>query len=149
MESFLSINIIWWQWVIVAIIFLVIEMFTITMNALAVAIAALSVGVLIYFKELAFNYQLAIFFIIFIIALTLKALLPKSIKEIKEPSVEAGLIGVASKDIKPLLVGKVELKAPVNGIKTWNAVSSFDIKKGKKVRVIKIKGELLEVEPIL
>ena len=149
MESFLSINIIWWQWVIVAIIFLVIEMFTITMNALSVAIAALSIGVLIYFKEIPFIYQLAIFFIILITALTIKALLPKSIKEIKEPSVEAGLIGVASKDIKPLLVGKVELKSPVNGIKTWNAVSSFDIKKGKKVRVVKIKGELLEVEPIL
>jgi len=149
MESFLSINIIWWQWVIVAIIFLIIEIFTVTMNALAVAIAALSVGILIYFKEIPFYYQLAIFFIIYIIALTLKALLPKSIKEIKEPSVEAGLIGVVSKEIKPLLVGKVEFKTPVNGIKTWNAVSTFDIKKGKKVRVIKIKGELLEVEPIL
>ena len=59
-----------------------------------------------------------------------------------------GEIGVVIEPIRELEEGKVEFKRPIIGSKIWLATSKRPIKRGKKVKLVKIIGHIAEVVPI-
>jgi len=134
------------QWVIIAVVCGSIEIFTMGLWFLWLALAALLVAVGVRLDWLAtLQWQLLIFafftliFIIFTRPLAIKFFKTKD--TISNVKALVGQHGISTTDIEPLQYGQVK----VNG-EIWTAISNHEIKSGTKIEVIDIDGVKLIVQ---
>jgi len=134
------------QWVIIAVVCGSIEIFTMGLWFLWLALAALLVAVGVRLDWLTtLQWQLLIFafftliFIIFTRPLALKFFKTKD--TISNVKALVGQHGISTTDIKPLQYGQVK----VNG-EIWTAISNDEIETGSRIEVIDIDGVKLIVQ---
>lgn len=136
------------SWVILGVILTVIEIVTPTFFIFWFALGAFSASVLAYF-DFSLLIQVIIFVVVSGVLVVLtrplsKRLVGSSEKEISVDEI-IGKTGVVIRDIKPGSFGIVKV-----GSEEWRAVSNFErvIRKDSKVRVLKLEGTTLIVEPL-
>ena len=134
------------QWVIIAVVCGSIEIFTMGLWFLWLALAALLVAVGVRLDWLTtLQWQLLIFafftliFIIFTRPLALKFFKTKD--TVSNVKALVGQHGISTTDIKPLQYGQVK----VNG-EIWTAISNDEIETGSRIEVIDIDGVKLIVQ---
>jgi inner membrane protein len=140
----------WWYWLVLGLLLVVAEMASAGgFYIIFFGIGAIVVGLLASFDVAGPLWmQLLLFSAISVGSLLIfrRRLLKWLQKEPQSPQVDAlvGEIGVASEDLAPGTVGRVELRGtPWSGRNTTNAV----LARGARIRVVRVDGLTVEVEP--
>jgi len=141
----------WWLWVVFGIILVILELLTGDFLLLGLGLGTISVGALEKYYNFDFKTDL-ILWMVFSIAYFVfwKKFINGKVEgaKVSRHNAAIGEVGVITKDIIGLKPGKIEFELPVMGAKVWLAVSNKDIPKGKKAKIVDIKGQYLEVEPV-
>lgn len=130
-------------WLLVIIILSIIEASTANLVCIWYIISAILTLILSFFIE-EFFIQFGIFVLVGTILLLLTRKFLKNKLVLKEKTNLDRIIGargVVTEDIEDLVIGEVL----VDG-KKWSAIASVPIKKGEKVKIIRIEGVKLVVE---
>ena len=134
-----------YMWLLVIVILSILEASTASLVCVwYIASAMLTLIISIFVKN--FYIQFAIFALVGTILLFLtKKFIPKKDTNHEKTNLDRiiGTRGVVTEDIEDLVIGEVL----VDG-KKWSAISSKPIKKGAKVKIIKIDGVKLVVEEV-
>ncbi len=133
-------------WLILFVIFIIIEILTINLVTIWFAIAALISGICAIFID-----NVIIECLIFAISSILALLLTKPfVKKMKISKIEPtntdriiGKIGIVSQDIDKFKVGEVKIDG-----KAWSAIALNKISKGSKVEILAIDGVKLKVKEV-
>ena len=151
MLEFLASELLWWHWIIFGLLLLIIEIFTGTFIMLGLGISATIVGVADLILILSLNRELLIWSIISIVTITIlfKYFKNNGKKDRSGQSNYAiGIKGVVEEPIDANGKGKVKFNTPVLGNTIWYATAKEDIPILSQVKIVNIKGQLIEVEKI-
>jgi len=151
MLEFLSTALLWWHWIIFGLLLLIIEIFTGTFIMLGLGIAATIVGISDFILILSLNKELIVWSIssILIIIILFKYFKKNSKKDKSGQSDYAiGTKGIVEEPIDAHGRGKVKFNTPILGNTIWYATAKEDIPLLSEVKVVNIKGQLIEVEKI-
>ncbi len=142
--------ILWWHWIVFGIALLIAEIFTGTFFILGLGVAALIVGLFSFLFIITFNTELLLWIILCLLAISLwfKFIKGRSISQSGQSNYRLDTTGVVTKEIKPNTRGEVLFNFPVLGNTKWVAISKENIKKGEEIKIVRINGELLEVQKI-
>ena len=151
MLEFLTQYITWWHWIVLGILFIILEMATGTFITLGFGIAAITVGLLDLIIGMNFLAQVIVWIILSVIFISL---LFKYFKE--QPTVsntgqsDYGLdtLGTVTKSIEAHGRGEVKFDHPVLGNTVWHAASKQAIALGERVRIEEVNGQLIKVTPL-
>ena len=77
-------------------------------------------------------------------------------KYLKNPNIESSgqsnysldTLGVVTKAIPPNGRGEVKFDTPVLGNTTWFATSKEEIEENSRIKIVQVKGQLIEVAPL-
>ena len=151
MLDFLANIVLWWHWIIFGLILLILEIFTSTFIMLGLGIGAVIVGVADLIFILSLNKELFIWsiFSIIIIIILFKYFKDKSPEDKSGQSDYAiGVKGIVEEPIDANGRGKVKFNTPILGNTIWHATAKEDIPILSRVKIVKVKGQLIEVEKI-
>ncbi len=151
MVEFLTQYITWWHWIILGILFIIIEMGTGTFITLGFGIAAIIVGLLDLIIGMNFLAQTIVWILL---SVSIIAVLFKYFK--KQPTVSSsgqsnqGLdtMGTVTEDIMAHQKGRVRFDHPVLGNTEWHATSEQSITAGERVAIKEVNGQLIKVIPV-
>jgi membrane protein implicated in regulation of membrane protease activity len=151
MVEFLTQHITWWHWIVLGILFIIIEMGTGTFITLGFGIAAVIVGLLVLLFGLNFLTQTILWILL---SVSIIAVLFKYFK--KQPTVSSsgqsdqGLstLGTVTETIEAHGRGRVRFDHPVLGNTIWHATSVQTITSGERVAIEEVNGQLIKVTPI-
>jgi len=149
--EFLTAYITWWHWIVLGILFILLEMATGTFITLGFGIAAVLVGLLDLLFDMNFLMQLIAWIILSVSVITL---LFKYFKA--QPTVSStgqsdhgfDTVGTVQKTIGAQSRGEVRFDTPVLGNSVWKAVAEQKIEKGQKVTIEEVNGQLIKVVPV-
>lgn len=132
------------NWLSLFIVLLVIEFMTVNLVTIWFAIGALFACVTTFITD-SLIIQTCVFFIVSVASLIITRPIVKKYLSSKRVKINydkvIGMIGIVTKDIKPLENGEVK----VDG-KYWTAKSDEEIKEGSKVEILSIEGVKLIVK---
>ncbi|SFZ98791.1 Putative activity regulator of membrane protease YbbK [hydrothermal vent metagenome] len=148
MIEFLTLNIEWWHWIAVGILFIIIELGTGTFFILGFGIAAIIVGIIELLINMSFVMQLLLWIILSIVVI---AILFKYFKD--QPTVsnsgqsDYGLdtLGTVTKAINIQDRGEVKFDRSILGNSLWKATSDETIAIGARVKIEEVNGQLVKV----
>ena len=151
MVEFLTQYITWWHWIVLGILFIIIEMGTGTFITLGFGIAAVIVGLLVLLFGLNFLTQTILWILL---SVSIIAVLFKYFK--RQPTVSSsgqsdqGLstLGTVTETIEAHGRGRVRFDHPVLGNTIWHASSDQTIGPGERVAIKEVNGQLIKVTPI-
>lgn len=151
MIEFLTQYVTWWHWIILGILFILIEMGTGTFITLGFGVAAVIVGLLDLLVEMNFLVQVTLWIVFSVVII---AFLFKYFK--KQPTVsktgqsDQGLdtLGTVTKKIEQHGRGEVRFDEPVLGNAPWHASANQTLEKGDRVRIDAVNGQLIKVMPV-
>ena len=148
MLEFLTNELLWWHWIIFGFILLILEIFTGTFIILGLGLGAIIVGVIDIILILSLNSKLLLWIIFSLIFITI---LFKFLKKTKQDSsgqsnYAIGVKGVVEEPIDAYGRGKVKFNQPILGNTIWHATAKEDIPILSNVRVVDVKGNLIEVK---
>jgi len=146
--EFLTLNIEWWHWIAVGILFIIIELGTGTFFILGFGIAAIIVGIIELLINMSFVMQLLLWIILSIVVI---AILFKYFKD--QPTVsnsgqsDYGLdtLGTVTKAINIQDRGEVKFDRSILGNSLWKATSDETIAIGARVKIEEVNGQLVKV----
>lgn len=134
------------MWLILFVILLVIELFTVNLVSIWFAVGALAAGLVSYFMD-NMMIQIAVFIIVSTISLLLTNKFVEKLRNGKIVPTNLdrviGKIGIVTEEITKLEPGEVK----VDG-KRWSAISTKKIKVGRKVEILSIDGVKLHVKEV-
>lgn len=134
------------MWLILFVILLVIELFTVNLVSIWFAVGALAAGLVSYFID-NMMIQIAVFIIVSAISLLLTNKFVEKLRNGKIVPTNLdrviGKIGIVTEEITKLEPGEVK----VDG-KRWSAISTKKIKVGRKVEILSIDGVKLHVKEV-
>ncbi len=150
MLEFLTNGLFWWHRIIFGLILLIVEIFTTTFIMLGLAIGAIFVGIFDLFLILSLNTKLLVWSIVSVIAIII---LFKYFRNHKSDSsgqsnYAIGIKGVVEEPIDANGRGKVKFNTPILGNTIWHATAKEDIPLLANVKIVNVKGQLIEVEKI-
>ncbi len=150
MLEFLLNELLWWHWIIFGFLLLIIEIFTGTFIMLGLGLGAIIVGGMDIILILSLNSKLLLWIILSLIFIII---LFKFFKKGKSDSsgqsdYAIGIKGVVEEPIEAYGRGKVKFNQPILGNTIWHATAKEDIPILSHVRVVDVKGNLIEVEKI-
>lgn len=132
------------NWLSLFIVLLVVEFMTVNLVTIWFAIGALFACVTTFITD-SLIIQTCVFFIVSVASLIITRPIVKKYLSSKRVKINydkvIGMIGIVTKDIKPLENGEVK----VDG-KYWTAKSDEEIKEGSKVEILSIEGVKLIVK---
>jgi len=148
MLEFLTQYVDWWHWVVIGILFIILEMATGSFITLGFGIAAIVVGLLHLITEINFLIQIVLWIVLSIVIILV---LFKYFKN--QPIVSStgqsnhgfDTVGTVIKSIEAHGRGKVRFDTPVLGNSAWTASSEVNIKEGSRVTIEEVNGQLLKV----
>ena len=136
-------------WLIVALVLLIVELFTASFGVVCFSFGAAAAGIAAYFN-LGTVWQLALFSIVsfvafvFIRPVIVKFLLKKKDEVLTNADAVVGRIGVVTEEINAdKNTGRVKIDGD-----DWKAVSSENIALGEKVEVMSRESIILNVKPL-
>ncbi len=150
MLEFLVNQLLWWHWIIFGFILLIIEIFTGTFIMLGLGLGAIIVGSMDIILILSLNSKLLIWIIIslMIIAILFRIFKKEKSDKSGQSNYAIGIKGVVEEPIDAYGRGKVKFNQPILGNTIWHATAKEDIPILSHVRVVDVKGNLIEVEKI-
>jgi len=150
MLEFLLTNLLWWHWIVFGILLLIMEMFTGTFMMLGLGIAAIVVGIIDVLYPISLNVQLIAWMLLSLVAIAIwfKYLHDKSTERSGQSNYSLETLGTVEKAIPLNQRGKVRFDTPVLGNTLWVAQAKEDLIEGNRVKIIEVKGQLIEVEKI-
>jgi len=151
MLDFLADTLLWWHWIIFGLLLLIFEIFTGTFIMLGLGIGATIVGVADLILILSLNKELFIWSIASIIVITIlfRYFKDKSKKDKSGQSDYAiGIKGIVEEPIDANGRGKVKFNTPILGNTIWYVTSKEDISILTQVKIVDVKGQLIEVEKV-
>lgn len=151
MVEFLTDYITWWHWIVLGILFIILEMATGTFITLGFGIAAIAVGLLDLVIGMNFLAQVIVWIILSIVFISV---LFKYFKG--QPTVSStgqsdhgfDTLGTVTQSIKAHGRGEVKFDHPVLGNTVWHAASDQSIELGNRVTIEEVNGQLIKVVPI-
>jgi len=150
MIEYLSTNLLWWHWVAFGIILLTLEIFSGTFMLLGLGVAAIIVGAIDLFHPISVEMELTIWIVLSIIAIVVcfKYLRDNSIESSGQSNYALDTLGTVTKIIPQNGRGEVRFDRPILGNTIWFATSKEELQKGSRVKIVEVKGQLIEVKKI-
>lgn len=151
MLEFFNSLIVWWHWIVLGLVLIISEMATGTFITLGFGIAAIVVGLVDLIVPLGFVVQLGIW----IVFGTLCVMIlfkwfnqAPTVSSTGQSSYGFDTLGTVTQTIRPHRRGKVVFDTAILGTTEWNATSSHNLEEGRRIKIVEVKGQLIEVEPI-
>jgi len=150
MLEFLTNELFWWHWIIFGLILLIAEIFTGTFIMLGLAIGAIIVGIADIIFLLSLNNELLVWSIVSIITIIIlfKYFVNHKTDRSGQSNYAIGTRGVVEEPIDANGRGKVKFNRPILGNTIWHATAKEDISLLTNVKIVNVKGQLIEVEKI-
>ena len=147
MLEFLSTNLLWWHWIAFGLILLTLEIFSGTFLMLGLGTSAIIVGIVEVLFPMRIEMQLTIWliFLVVTIAWWFKYMRDNAIDETGQSNYTLETKGTVTKTIEPNSRGEVKFDLPVLGNTTWVATSKEKLPINTRVKIIEVKGQLIEV----
>jgi len=139
----------WWWWIVLGVVLLIAEMGTGTFVLFALSVASVITGLtqLIFHTPFIPNMVIWIILSSIFIFIWQKYFHNPTHSDTGQSSYGTKIGGVVTEDIEQGHRGEVALDEPLVGNRTWTATANKRIPKGSRIKIIEIKGHLLEVEP--
>ncbi|NEW61525.1 NfeD family protein [Sulfurovum sp. bin170] len=150
MLEFLTENLLWWHWIIFGILLITVEIFIGTFFMLGLGVAAIIVGAIVFFYPLTLEIELIIWMLLSLVSIAIwfKYLRDKSVENSGQSNYSLKTRGTIEEPISAYGRGKVKFDRPVLGNTIWHATANHDISLTSRVKIIEVKGQLIEVEEI-
>jgi len=150
MLGFLAENLLWWHWIAFGIILITVEMFTGTFIMLGLGLAAMIVGEIDNFFDISLERQLLWWILLSLLSLGIwfKYLKDHRIETTGQSNYALNAQGVVIDSIPANDRGKVKFDTPVLGNTLWHATAKTPIKAGSRIKIVQVKGQLIEVVKI-
>jgi len=150
MLEFLTQNLLWWHWIIFGISLIVIEMFVGTFFILGLGISAIIVGFTDNLHPIIIEIEIILWIALSLISIFIWFRYLRDEKEESSGQSNYSLKtkGTVEEPIEAYGRGKVKFDKPVLGNTIWFATSQNGISVTSRVKIIEIKGQLIEVEEI-
>ena len=151
MVEFLTHYVTWWHWIMLGILFIILEMATGTFIVLGFGIAAVLVGLIDLVLDMNFLVQVTlwILFSIAVIALSFKYFKNQpTVSNTGQSNHGFDTKGTVTKTIEAHSRGKVKFDAPVLGNTVWHASADQTLNVGDRVTIKEVNGQLIKVVPV-
>ena len=150
MLEFLAQNLLWWHWIIFGIVLITFEIFIGTFIMLGLGLAAMIVGVIDHLFDISLEMQLSLWMVLSLLSIFIwfKYLKDTTIQTAGQSNYALNAQGVVQEAIVANGRGSVKFDTPVLGNTIWHATSKHDIPVNSRVKIVEIKGQLIDVEPI-
>ena len=150
MLEFLTDSLLWWHWIILGILLITVEMFIGTFFMLGLGVSAIIVGGMAFFYPVTLEIELIIWilFSLLSIAIWFKYLRDKSVENSGQSNYSLKTKGTIEEPISAYGRGKVRFDRPVLGNTIWHATAKQNISLTSRVKIVEVKGQLIEVEEI-
>ncbi len=151
MIEFLTQYITWWHWIVVGILFIMLEMATGTFITLGFGLAAVVVGLLELVTGMNFLTQVILWILLSVGFVTLLFKYYKgqpTVSNTGQSDHGFDTQGTVIKEISRQVRGKVKFDTPVLGNTVWSAVSEHSIHVGDRVTIEEVTGQLIKVVPV-
>ncbi len=150
MLEFLSTNLLWWHWIAFGLILLILEIFSGTFLMLGLGVSAIVVGVVDVLFPMTLEMQLSIWLILSVVTIAwwFKYMQENATDKTGQSNYTLDTQGTVTKTIKPNSRGEVKFDLPVLGNTTWVATSKEELHIKSRVKIIEVKGQLIEVATI-
>ena len=150
MLEFLTTNLLWWHWVVFGIFLITTEIFIGTFFMLGLGLAAMIVGVIDNLFGIGLEMELAIWMILSLISILIwfKYLKDDSVDYSGQSNYSLETEGTIEEAIIANGRGKVKFDSPVLGNTVWHATAKEAIALGSRIKIVEIKGQLIEVEKL-
>ena len=147
MLEFLSTNLLWWHWIAFGLILLTLEMFSGTFLMLGLGTSAIIVGVIEVLFPMTLEIQLTIWLILSVVTIAwwFKYMRDNRVEQTGQSNYTLETKGTVTKTIEPNSRGEVKFDLPVLGNTTWVATSKEELPINTRVKIIEVKGQLIEV----
>ena len=147
MLEFLSTTLLWWHWIAFGLMLLTLEMFSGTFLMLGLGVSAIAVGIIEVLFPMTFEIQLTIWLILSVITIAwwFKYMRDNTVEKTGQSNYTLETQGVVTKAIEPNSRGEVKFDLPVLGNTTWIATSKEKLDINNRVKIIAVKGQLIEV----
>lgn len=150
MVEFFTQYVSWWHWIVLGILFIILEMATGTFVVLGFGIAAVMVGVLDLIIPMNFLAQVAVWILLAIVIITISFKYFKAqatVSNTGQSNYGFDTLGTVTQTIAPHARGKVRFDTPVLGNSTWSATSDMELKINTRVIIKEVQGQLINVIP--
>jgi membrane protein implicated in regulation of membrane protease activity len=146
--TILAENLLWWHWIAFGIILITLEMFTGTFMLLGLGLAAMIVGEIDNFFDITLTMQLALWILLSLVSLGVwfRYLKDHRVETSGQSNDAINAKGVVTQTIPANDRGRVRFDTPILGNTLWYATAKESIEVGSRVKIIQIKGQLIEVE---
>lgn len=150
MLEFLTNHLLWWHWIIFGIFLITFEIFIGTFFMLGLGLAAMIVGAIDNLFNIGVQMELTLwmFFSLGSIFIWFKYLKDTTIETSGQSNYTLDTQGVVEEPISANGRGKVKFDTPVLGNTIWHATSRHDIPLASRVKIVEVKGQLIEVETL-
>ena len=147
MLEFLSTNLLWWHWIAFGLVLLILEIFSGTFLMLGLGTSAIVVGVIEVLFPMTLEMQLTIWLVLSVLAIALwfKYMRDNRVEQTGQSNYTLETKGTVTKTIEPNSRGEVKFDLPVLGNTTWVATSKEELLVNSRVKIIEVKGQLIEV----
>ena len=150
MLEFLSTNLLWWHWIAFGLVLLTLEIFSGTFLMLGLGVSAIVVGVIEILFPMTLEIQLTLWLVLSIISIAwwFKYMRDNARDETGQSNYTLETQGTVTKSIKPNSRGEVKFDLPVLGNTRWIATSKEELNINTRVKIVEVKGQLIEVASI-
>ena len=150
MLEFLNSVLQWWHWIIIGIVFFILEITTFTLIFIGFGITSILVGIIDLIFNTNINFELSIWGIFSIVSITIwyRFFKIKTVSNAGQSNSMTDMKGIVIEEINPYDRGRVKFNIPLLGEREWEAISKTDkkISCGSQIDVIQVKGQILLVE---
>ncbi len=150
MIELLTQNLLWWHWVVLGLALLTIEMFTATFMMLGVGLSAIIVGVIDVIYPISLETEIILWIILSLlsIAIWVKYMQDRTKENSGQSNYSLETLGMVEEKIIINGKGIVRFDTPVLGNTTWTATAKENLDKDTRIRIVMVKGQLIEVASI-
>jgi len=150
MLEFLTNHLLWWHWITFGIFLITLEIFTGTFILLGLGLSSMIVGAIDNLFKISLETELILWIILSISSLIIWFKYLKDHKEdnIGQSNYALETEGIVIKAIPSNGRGEVQFDKPLLGNTIWYATSKEDIDISSRVKIVQIKGQLIEVESL-
>jgi membrane protein implicated in regulation of membrane protease activity len=150
MLEFLTINLLWWNWVVFGIFLITLELFIGTFILLGLGLAAMLVGLSDNLFQTSLEIELTLWIVFSILSLIVwfKYLKDPSIEKSGQSNYSLETLGTIENSINVNGRGSVYFDTPVLGNTLWTATAKEALEINTRVKIIEIKGQLIEVAKV-
>ncbi|KIM06342.1 MAG: hypothetical protein KU29_08730 [Sulfurovum sp. FS06-10] len=150
MLEVLATELLWWHWIVIGIVLIIAEMFTGTFIMLGLGLATILVGVVDNIYPISLEMQLTLWIALSILSIVFwfKYLKDTSVENSGQSNYSLETQGIIEEAIEINGRGMVKFDTPVLGNTHWPATSKTYIPANSRVKIVAIKGQLIEVKEI-